>query len=72
LEKVKAHYDGQKMLSKILFFEIVWLSTSTKPIKKEVLVEYIQNKVVRVLDNAIFKINYIFWLILNDVEKTVC
>jgi hypothetical protein len=47
----------------------VWLSTSTKPILKEVLIKYIQNKVVQVPNNAIFKRNYIFWLILNDVEK---
>jgi hypothetical protein len=32
--KVKTHYGGQKMLSQILFFKIVWLSTSTKTILK--------------------------------------
>jgi hypothetical protein len=39
-------YGGQKMLSQILFFEIVQLSTSTKPTLKEVFINHTQNKVV--------------------------
>ncbi len=44
---VKAQYGGQKMLSQILFFEIMQLSISTKPILKDVFINYIQNKVVQ-------------------------
>jgi hypothetical protein len=44
---VKAPYGGQKMLSQILFFEIVQLSIFTKPILKEFFINYIQNKVVQ-------------------------
>ncbi len=64
--KVKTHYDGQKMLSQILFFKIVQLSTSTKPILKEVFINYIQNKVAQLPNNTIVKGNYYFWLILNN------
>jgi hypothetical protein len=42
------------------------LSTSTKPILKEVFINYTQNEVVQLPNNVIFEINYIFWLILND------
>jgi hypothetical protein len=45
--KAKTHYGGQKMLSQILFFKIVWLSTSTKPIFKKVSINYTQNKVIQ-------------------------
>jgi hypothetical protein len=44
---VKAHYGDQKMLSQILFFKTMQLSISTKPILKEVFINYIQNKVVQ-------------------------
>jgi len=53
------------MLSQILFFKIVQLSTSTKPILKEVLKNYTLNKIVQFLNNVIVKRNYIFLLILN-------
>jgi hypothetical protein len=45
--RVKAHYGGQKMYSQILFFKTMQLSTSTKPILKEVFINYTQNKVVQ-------------------------
>jgi hypothetical protein len=54
------------MLSQIFFLKIIQLSTSTKPILKEVFIKYIENKVAQLLDNVIIKGNYIFWLILND------
>jgi hypothetical protein len=54
------------MLSQILFFKIMQLSTSTKPILKEVLINYIINKIVQFLNNVIVKGNYIFLLILSD------
>jgi hypothetical protein len=63
---VKAHYGGQKMLSQILFFEIVQCSTSTKSISKEVFINYTQNKVVQLPNNAIVKGNYILKIKLND------
>jgi len=47
-------YCGKKMLSQILFFKIVQLSTSTKPIFKDFFMNYTQNKVVQFLNNAIF------------------
>jgi hypothetical protein len=53
--RVKAHYNDQKMLSQIFFFKIVQLSTSTKPILKDVFIIYIQNKVVQLPNNAIVK-----------------
>jgi hypothetical protein len=43
------------MLSKILFFKIVWLSTSTESILKDVFINYTQNKVVQLPNNAIVK-----------------
>jgi len=43
------------MLSQIFFFKIVQLSTSTKPILKDVFIIYIQNKVVQLPNNAIVK-----------------
>ncbi len=52
---VKAHYSDEKLLSQILFFEIVQLSTSTEPILKEVFINYIQIKVVQLPNNAIVK-----------------
>jgi hypothetical protein len=58
--KVKALHSGQKMLSQILFFKTMQLSTSTKPILKEVFINYIQNKVVQLPNNENFKENYIF------------
>jgi hypothetical protein len=41
-------------------------STSTKPILIEFFINYTQNKVVQLPNNAIVKGNYIFGLILND------
>jgi len=55
--KVKTHYGGQKLLSQILFFKIVWLSTSFKPIFKKVFINYTQNKVIQLSNNAIVKRN---------------
>jgi len=57
---VKTHYSGPKMLSQMLFFKIVQLSTSTKPILKENFINYIQNKIVQFPNNKNFKGNYIF------------
>jgi hypothetical protein len=48
------------MLSQILFFKIVQLLTSTKPILKEVFVNYNQNKVIQLPNNAIVKEIIIF------------
>jgi len=63
---VKGHYDGQKMLSQILFLEIVLPLTSTKLILKDLFKFYTHNKVVQLLNNAIVERNYIFLLKLND------
>ncbi len=52
---MKAHYGGQKMLSQILFFEIVWFSTSTKPRLKEIFINYAKNKVIELPNNTISK-----------------
>jgi hypothetical protein len=49
------------MLSQILFSKTMWLSTSTKPILKEVFINYTQNKVVQLPNNAIVERNYIFY-----------
>jgi len=49
---VKTHYSGQKILSQILYFDTMWHSTSTKPILKEVFINYVQNKVVQLLNNV--------------------
>jgi hypothetical protein len=57
---VEAHYNGQNMLSQILFFKIMQLSTSMKPILKEVFINYTQNMVVQLPNNANVKRNYIF------------
>jgi len=65
-QKVKAHYGGQNMFSQQLFSKIVWFLIFTKPKLKEVFINYTQNKVVQLPNNAIVKRNYIFWLILND------
>jgi hypothetical protein len=46
---------GPTMLSQILFFKIVQLSTSTKPILKKVSINYIQSKVVQLPNNIIVK-----------------
>jgi hypothetical protein len=51
------------MLSQILFFEIMKLSTFTKLILKEVLINYTQIKVLQLSNNAIVEGNYIFLLI---------
>jgi hypothetical protein len=48
------------MLSQILFFKIVQLLTSTKPMLKEVFINYIQNKVIQLQNNVIVKGNYFF------------
>jgi hypothetical protein len=47
LFKVKAHYGGQKPLSQKLFFETMQLSISTKPILKEVFLNYIHNRIIQ-------------------------
>jgi len=39
---VKAHYGGQNMLSQTFFFKIMQLSTSTKPILKEVFINILK------------------------------
>jgi hypothetical protein len=59
------------MLSQNVFFKILQLSTSIKPILKDGFINYAQNKIVQLPNNAIIKGNYIFWLILND-EKYIC
>jgi len=56
-----ALYSGQKMLSQISFFKTMQLSISTKPILKEVFINYAQNKLVQLPNNAIVKGNYIFY-----------
>jgi hypothetical protein len=61
LRVIQAHYGGQKMLSQILFFKIMQLSTSTKPILKEVFINYTQNKIVQLSNNKIIKGNYSFY-----------
>jgi hypothetical protein len=48
------------MLSQILYFKTMQLSTSTKLILKEVFINYTQNKVVQLPSNEIVKRNYIF------------
>jgi hypothetical protein len=42
------------------------ISTFTKKILKEVFINYTQNKVVQLPNNAIVKGNYNFLLMLND------
>jgi hypothetical protein len=50
------------MLYQILFLKNVQLSTSTKPILKEDLfINYVQNKVIQLPNNAIVKENYVFY-----------
>jgi hypothetical protein len=51
---------AKKCLPQILFFEIVQLSTSTKRIVFLKFINYTQNKVVQLPNNAIVKGNYIF------------
>ncbi len=58
------------MLSQFIF-KIGQLSTSTKLILKEGFINYTQNKVIQLPNNAIIKGNHIFWLIWND-EKNIC
>jgi len=41
------------MLSQILFFKTVQFSPSTKPILKEAFINFTQNKVVQLPNNAI-------------------
>jgi hypothetical protein len=43
------------MLSQILFFKTVQFSPSTKPILKEAFINFTQNKVVQLPNNAIVK-----------------
>jgi hypothetical protein len=61
------------MLSQILFFKIVQLSTFTNPILKEAYIHYTQNKLVQLLNNVILKGNYflinIKWLKNIFVKK---
>ncbi len=55
---VKAPYGGKKMLSQILFFKTMQLSTSTKPILKKVFVNYAKKKkVIQFPNNVIVKGN---------------
>ncbi len=65
-QMVKAQYFGQNMFSQQLFFKIVWLFITTKPILKDFFINYTQNKVVQLPNNVIVKRNYNFFLILND------
>jgi hypothetical protein len=39
----------------------MWFSISTKPIVKKDFINYIQNKVIQLLNNVIVKRNFIFW-----------
>jgi hypothetical protein len=57
---LKAHYSDHMFLLQILFFETMQLSISTKPISKEVFINYTQNKVVQ------FSNETPFLLLLND------
>jgi hypothetical protein len=50
---MKAHHNGQKVLS--LFFENMQFSTSTKPILIKNFINYTQNKVIQLPNNAIVK-----------------
>jgi hypothetical protein len=54
---VKTPYGGQKMLSQILFFETMQLSTSTKPILKKTFINYAKNIYIQFPNNAIVKAN---------------
>jgi hypothetical protein len=56
---VKTHYGHQKLLLQILFLKIMQLSISTKPMLKEVFINYTQNKVVQLPNNVIVIGNYI-------------
>jgi hypothetical protein len=58
---VRVFYSGQKMLLQISFFKTMQLSISTKPILKEVFINYAQNKLIQLPTNAIVKGNYIFY-----------
>jgi hypothetical protein len=49
------------MLLQIQFFEIMQLSTFTKLILKEVLINYAQIKIVQLPNNVIVKGNYILY-----------
>ncbi len=55
-----------KKCCQILIFETMQLLTFTKPILKEVFINYIQNKVIYLPNNVVVKGNYNVLLILND------
>jgi hypothetical protein len=55
----------KKCFYKYYFVKLIWLSTSTKSILKEVFINYIQNKVVQLPNNKIVKRNKNYLLILN-------
>jgi hypothetical protein len=57
---VKAHYNGQKLLSQIIIFEMMQISIFTNLILKEVFTNT-QSKVVQLPNNAIVKGNYFFY-----------
>jgi hypothetical protein len=63
---VKSHYDGQGLLSQILFFETTCFGTSTKLILKWFFANNTWNKVVQNPKNKIVKENPTLKLILND------
>jgi len=44
---VKTHYNGKKLLSQILFFEITCFKTFTKLILKYIIINNTWNKVVQ-------------------------
>jgi len=57
------------MLSQIFFPKTMQLSTSTKPILKEVSINYIENKVVQLPNSAIIKGNYSFFINIKWLKK---
>jgi hypothetical protein len=57
---------SEKMLSQILVSKIVQFSPSTKLILKEAFINYTQNKVIQLPNNAIVEKNNFFQLILDD------
>ncbi len=57
---MKAHYNGQKLLSQIIIFEMMQISIFTNLILKEVFTNT-QSKVVQLPNNAIVKGNYFFY-----------
>jgi hypothetical protein len=58
-----------KMLSQILFLKFVQRSTSTKAISKENFINYTQNKVLQLPNNAIVKGNYILKINIKRLKS---